>query len=731
MKLHLHNRILIFLFLLLPSCFSFLAAQPPEIICPGSNLFFSDLSLNNQAYWAGGGWFDSIVGNPDLAEHPTVLEITTLDHCSSTSNLTFRYILSFDLNRDSTFETFVDSDSLPGRDTIYYGNSLANLTSGVARRLDLQPHPASEKFGFGLSVTAPVPGTMKAKLVWQNNLGNTKTPEIPYGKHKIKWIVTDSCGLSSTCEYNFTIYDYEQPTITCNNGLSVNILNYNGGQTPLWATDFLDYVNDNYTPSDKIQLGIRRGGAGTGFPTLQNGNPQFGIEFNCNFLGTQPIELWAKDTYGNTNHCNTSILIQDNLGICSPLTNHSGRITTADSVGISDVSFEITGNTPGLPSVFLSAITDSMGYFKIDNSLPFSSNATLSPILDLDPLNGVNTFDLILISRHILGLEPLNTPYKLISADANKSGTLTTFDVVELRKLILGTYTKLPNNKSWRFVDKQQTFWNPMNPFAEVIKENIKISEALANNLAFDFIGCKIGDVDETAIPNFQGGTEDRNYDLKVLTLQNRRVQSGETFTVHIATPEDASGLQMTFATKGLQLDKIIPSNNCSKDNFGLFSSIGNMKALPAFTAAFENGAAGFDAVFKAIADGDLKDMLEINSDITRAMAFDAAGRRYDVALRFEDENETSDQPVFFQNNPNPWSNETRLAFYLPEAGTATITVTGQNGQSVIQQNGNYAAGYHQVRFEKSQFAASGIYYVRMQTGSFSEVRKMMFYKNN
>jgi hypothetical protein len=94
-------------------------------------------------------------------------------------------------------------------------------------------------------------------------------------------------------------------------------------------------------------------------------------------------------------------------------------------------------------------------------ALPFGSDYTVTPTMELDPLNGVNTYDLILISRHILGLEPLNTAYKLIAADANKSGTVTTFDVVELRKLILGTYTELPNNSSWRFVDKTQVFVSP------------------------------------------------------------------------------------------------------------------------------------------------------------------------------------------------------------------------------------------------------------------------------
>ena len=68
-------------------------------------------------------------------------------------------------------------------------------------------------------------------------------------------------------------------------------------------------------------------------------------------------------------------------------------------------------------------------------------------------LNGVSTFDLILISKHILGIDYLDSPYKIIAADIDKSGIVSTLDLIKLRKLILDIDDALPNgNKSWRFV---------------------------------------------------------------------------------------------------------------------------------------------------------------------------------------------------------------------------------------------------------------------------------------
>lgn len=64
-------------------------------------------------------------------------------------------------------------------------------------------------------------------------------------------------------------------------------------------------------------------------------------------------------------------------------------------------------------------------------------------------------FDLVLISdKTYFGplSDTLNSPYKMIAADANNSRSITTFDIVTLRKLILGIDTVFTNTDSWRFV---------------------------------------------------------------------------------------------------------------------------------------------------------------------------------------------------------------------------------------------------------------------------------------
>ena len=70
-----------------------------------------------------------------------------------------------------------------------------------------------------------------------------------------------------------------------------------------------------------------------------------------------------------------------------------------------------------------------------------------------DWLEGIDIDDVAAITKHVLNVASLPDGFKKIAADVNLNGQITTFDAVELRKLILGIYTALPNaTQPWRFV---------------------------------------------------------------------------------------------------------------------------------------------------------------------------------------------------------------------------------------------------------------------------------------
>jgi hypothetical protein len=106
-----------------------------------------------------------------------------------------------------------------------------------------------------------------------------------------------------------------------------------------------------------------------------------------------------------------------------------------------------------------------------------------------NPLNGVTTYDIVKLKKHILGLETLQRAEYWIAADVNYSGAITTFDEVIMRKLILGLTTTFPRD-SWAFVPEyylgeQFTFNDAYksNPFTAVWDSNTGETRYYKENL--------------------------------------------------------------------------------------------------------------------------------------------------------------------------------------------------------------------------------------------------------
>ena len=80
-------------------------------------------------------------------------------------------------------------------------------------------------------------------------------------------------------------------------------------------------------------------------------------------------------------------------------------------------------------------------------------------------------------------------------------------------------------------------------------------------------------------------------------------------------------------------------------------------------------------------------------------------------------------------NYPNPFNPETTIPFAVPEATEVRLSVYDVTGRRVaLLVEGPLAAGRHEVRF-RGDHLASGLYLVRMQAGSFSQVRRMTLVK--
>ena len=81
------------------------------------------------------------------------------------------------------------------------------------------------------------------------------------------------------------------------------------------------------------------------------------------------------------------------------------------------------------------------------------------------------------------------------------------------------------------------------------------------------------------------------------------------------------------------------------------------------------------------------------------------------------------------QNYPNPFNPSTKIRFTIPEASVVSLKVFNAIGEEVANLvNEVYESGTNEIVFNASNLT-SGIYFVRMEAGSFVSTRKITLLK--
>jgi hypothetical protein len=81
------------------------------------------------------------------------------------------------------------------------------------------------------------------------------------------------------------------------------------------------------------------------------------------------------------------------------------------------------------------------------------------------------------------------------------------------------------------------------------------------------------------------------------------------------------------------------------------------------------------------------------------------------------------------QNYPNPFNPTTTIKYSIPEMSKVSLTLFNLLGEEVATLvNEEKVAGYYTVEFNASSLS-SGVYFYRLQAGSFTETKKMVLMK--
>ena len=542
-------------------------------------------------------------------------------------------------------------------------------------------------------------------------------------EHRVVWVADDGCGNTSSETSYFNVTDQKPPTAVCINLSSGFMVN---GELTLWACDFDASSTDNCTAIEDLLFGFTEV-----HPTLDPSfNPLTGCTsrtFTCddflasnNGLVVVPIYVW--DESGNFSICEAQLNLIDESGACGGniIPMIAGRVTTPSGDNLANAEVSLM-NIQSLP--LEQTMTGANGRYAFED-ITFGQDYKVGVKKDSLYMNGISTLDVILIQKDIIAVEKFDNPYQLIAADITNDERITATDIIKLRKLILGVEADFPDNDSWSFVDVNDAMTiNNVWPFVE----EVNLFDIPASNMAVDFVGVKIGDVNFTAIANLMGPveTEVRGNDALIWSFDNQSYREGEEveviFDADVNIPID--GFQFTLQHPGLDLMEIYSENAYwDKDYYGIFED----KTTVAWNdpeAKQWTSKNSFVVRFIAREAGSLAESLTMNSEITFAEAYDTTGNAV-----MSNELVPSLTPfVLKQNTPNPFTGTTLVSFTLPEKGEVKITIYDTQGKLLYTRFGNYESGMNRLILSKEDIgAATGLLTLKAEYQEESQTIKMI-----
>lgn len=641
---------------------------PTYVDCPAGPVLFCDNTNNDPAQYGS------------RCEGPVDLKMKVTDACSK-SDLTITYRLYLDLDGNGSMETFRSSSS-PGAWPI----EKTIVADTLAARIILPP-------GVGL----------------------------PYGKHKVEWITNDRCGNESLCKYEFEVRDCYAPTVVCMNGLSINIMP--SGMITLTDLNFLQHTYDNCTPVADIKIGICKAGTCTDFPLDIHS-----VTFDCNEIGQQFVEIWAEDAFGNADFCTTYVIVQDNFGACVPAGPVSGNITTDQNQPLAGAKVLLQSNLQAIPDQS-TAITDAQGAFLFAGA-PGTCNYSLVPSYDTLPQSGVSTLDAMLTEMHFLGQLPLSNPYRIIAADANRDGQLDQADLDAIGELVVGNANHFPGNTAWRFVPSEHVFSDPTQPLSSGFPETISTVCPAPSGLNRLFTAIKTGDVDGSADFSSKGGNEQ----VVTFSTPRKRFRAGDVLEVVIQTPDlsAVAGFQFTLEANPevLVLESVEPGVLAPR--IGVSLDQNRVAASWYSLEEMEGKQTVLILKFKALKKGSLIHNLHMSSSVAEAKAYNKALEAATALLQFEEVGYRTEEPetrdasaavLLFPVTPNPGAGPVAARFFLPEAGSATLTLSDLHGRIVATHTAYFEKGDQRVDLPVE---TSGFFFLNLQTSTETLVQRVV-----
>ena len=555
-----------------------------------------------------------------------------------------------------------------------------------------------------------------------SGVGPTILQVLTIGDHTVTYTATDACGNVKTCEIVIMVKggSTSGPQAVCLTEIEWTL--DGNGDAEIWASDF------NFASSG----GCLSNGSSLSYSFS---DPQFGftsnLTFDCSNIPNGvsvdiPVQIWVVDQAGNSSTCTSILVLSDILDVCpnvgaGPIIY--GRLSSEEGHAVPNVEVTLEDMTMNQMNYNMS---QEEGEYMFEN-MNFNSDYMVSPQNDKDHLMGVSTLDILKIQQHILRIKELDSPYKLIAADVNKSGSISAVDLIQIRKLIIGVYEKFPSHNSWTFVKEGFEFSDPTNPWnydSESYIQNLTTGESENN-----FTAVKIGDVNDSAINAFHNQSTDTRSSF-ILNVDEINYKAGEEVKIPVYSNhfEDVYGMQFSLSSNSLNFINIESGRLPVKEyNYLAMDNKLNF-TWNDITAITLDDSPLFYVIASANVSGSIGRDLKVDHDLVSSEIYQGSNLETKQILLQAGENGIYENELG-QNRPNPFNHNSEINFTLSEAQNASLIFYDPTGKELYRIDGRYPKGRSVVTVSSDWFDSTGIIYYKLEAGNYAAIRKMMLIK--
>jgi len=531
------------------------------------------------------------------------------------------------------------------------------------------------------------------------------TLDLPIGQYELSIYAADGCGNVQSVSTELKVIDAKGPAPICIDGLAVELMpdiTGEGAVAEVLATDFLLQTPIEDCSGDTKAYDIVHLKPLQIDPLTRNGSSSLLLYCkDIDFSGLPlTVAIIAEDSAGNKDYCTSQLVLQDNLELCG-YGIISGQIRTGSGQAVSDVTIFVNDSLEVTR-------TRSDGYYAV-GPVTWGRDYLLLPQKNGKDTEGISTLDIVLVSRHLLGEKLLENPYQLIAADVNGSNSVSTLDIIWMRKMILKQFDKFPFGKSWRFIPGDWEFSDIRRPWEKPFPEITQVSKLEEDQQEQDFVAIKVGDVNFSYLTT----VEARDNTPLILSFQEIALKKGNRYEITFyGNKEEVKGFQFELAYSGIQIEDLVEGKVKAEH---INRSLGDEnKILISWNGSGASGCL-FTLVIIAQEDGLLSEKIKVGSEWINPEGYVDGEVMIPIELRAT-AGETQEQ--FFDDvtlRANPVQNTAYFDFTLVESRPVNLFIYNNEGKVVYQEQRILGKGNSTWPVALGLHFVGGLYYFRIE----------------